>query len=254
MSRAKLFNLSGYPWHITQRCHNRDFLLKFKHDRKSWLHWLLYAKKKYKLIILNYSITSNHIHLIVYDDGRKNIIPYSMMLVSSRVALAYNKRKKRSGAYWEDNYHSTAVESETHLRRCLVYADLNMVRAKVVAHPKDWPFAGYHELTDRRERYMLIDKPTLMDLLRINSKEELRKIYENWIDEALASGKLERESKWTESIAVGGKDFVEEVKGRLGHRARHRKIEEIGEKHKEFILKEGQKEYLKEILRTKNTF
>ncbi|MBE0461572.1 MAG: hypothetical protein IBX60_08065 [Candidatus Aminicenantes bacterium] len=59
-----------------------------------------------------------------------------MMLVSSRVALEYNKRKNRSGAFWEDNYHATAVGTESHLHRCLIYVDLNMVRAKVVDHPK----------------------------------------------------------------------------------------------------------------------
>ena len=32
------------------------------------------------------------------------------------------------------------------------------------------------------------------------------------------------ESKWTQSIAVGGKTFLEKIKGILGYRARGRKI------------------------------
>ena len=31
-------------------------------------------------------------------------------------------------AFWEDRYHATAIESDDHLHRCLVYIDLNMVR------------------------------------------------------------------------------------------------------------------------------
>jgi len=41
----------------------------------------------------------------------------------------------RKGAFWEDRYHATAVEKERHLIRCMIYIDLNMVRAGVVDHP-----------------------------------------------------------------------------------------------------------------------
>jgi putative transposase len=41
----------------------------------------------------------------------------------------YNESKARHGAFWEDRYHATTVESDEHLHRCLVYIDLNMVRA-----------------------------------------------------------------------------------------------------------------------------
>ena len=37
------------------------------------------------------------------------------------------------------------------------------------------------------------------------------------------------ESKWTQSIAVGDKPFVEQVKERLGIRAKGRKIHESGD-------------------------
>jgi hypothetical protein len=35
------------------------------------------------------------------------------------------------------------------LARCLVYIDLNMVRAGVLRHPAHWPVGGYHEVGDR---------------------------------------------------------------------------------------------------------
>jgi putative transposase len=37
-------------------------------------------------------------------------------------------KKHRKGAFWEDRYHATAIESGEHLLRCLVYIDLDMVR------------------------------------------------------------------------------------------------------------------------------
>ena len=71
MARAVRHYIPGYVWHITHRCHKREFLLKFQKDRNTWLKWLFQAKKRYGLKVLNYTVTSNHIHLLVHDDQLK---------------------------------------------------------------------------------------------------------------------------------------------------------------------------------------
>ena len=43
-------------------------------------------------------------------------------------------RKNRNGAFWEDRYHATAVQTNKHLIKCITYIDLNMVRAGVAKH------------------------------------------------------------------------------------------------------------------------
>ena len=73
MARANRHHLPGHVWHITHRCHKREFLLKFDKDKKRWIHWLFEAKKRFGLTILNFTVTSNHIHLLVYD-GKVNIL------------------------------------------------------------------------------------------------------------------------------------------------------------------------------------
>jgi len=60
-----------------------------------------------------------------------------MQLIAGRTAQEYNQRKKRKGAFWEDRYHATAVDTGDYLSRCMVYIDLNMVRAGVVSLPED---------------------------------------------------------------------------------------------------------------------
>jgi putative transposase len=84
--------------------------------------------------VLDYTVTSNYIHLLVKDTG-PNIIAQSMQLIAGRTAQEYNHRKRRQGAFWEDRYHATVIEIDEYLNRCLVYIDLNMVRAGVVNHP-----------------------------------------------------------------------------------------------------------------------
>ena len=70
--------------------------------------------------MLNFMVTSNHVHLLVKDTG-PNVIARSMQLIAGRTAQEYNERKRRQGAFWEDRYPATAVEADEHLHRCLVY-------------------------------------------------------------------------------------------------------------------------------------
>ena len=89
MARSKRHFLPGHVWHITHRCHKKEFLLKFARDRRRWLQWLFEAKKRYGIRILNYMVTSNHIHLLVVDGGGRDVIPKSIKLVAGRTAQEY---------------------------------------------------------------------------------------------------------------------------------------------------------------------
>jgi REP element-mobilizing transposase RayT len=71
MARANRHYIPGYIWHITHRCHKKEFLLKFARERQRWISWLFEAKKRFGLSALNYAVTSNHIHLLVLDTGKR---------------------------------------------------------------------------------------------------------------------------------------------------------------------------------------
>jgi hypothetical protein len=55
------------------------------------------------LSVLNYTVTSNHIHLLVADDKSRNVIPDSIKLIAGRTGQEFNQRKARKGAYCVGN-------------------------------------------------------------------------------------------------------------------------------------------------------
>lgn len=223
MPRANRFHIPGAVWHLTHRCHDRHFLLKFEQDRQRWKHWLFQARKRYGLSVLNYIATSNHVHLLV-QDVRNGEISRSMQLIAGRTAQEYNRRKSRRGAFWEDRYFATAVSNDHHLIQCLTYIDLNMVRAGVVDHPAQWNVAGYHEIQSPPERYRIIDTEALCHLTHCRDELALQKAHGQWVAHALHNGQILREPIWTESVAVGSEDYIELVKSQLGTRAYHRQV------------------------------
>jgi len=226
MPRANRHYIPGYVWHVTHRCHKREFLLKFNKDKGRWLWWLFEAKKRYDACILDYVVTSNHIHLLMYDKGKEQAIPRALQLIAGRTGQEFNQRKGRQGAFWEDRYHATAVETNDHLARCIVYIDLNMVRAGVVAHPSEWgTFAGYNEIQHPKKRYALIDHAELIALFGFRDLGDMIRAHALWVDEALQQEKKARDGKWTETIAVGSKGYVDSIKEKLGALFLRRKVE-----------------------------
>jgi putative transposase len=240
MPRANRHFLPGYIWHITHRCHQQEFLLRFSRDRTCWVYWLYQATKRYGLRVLNYMVTSNHVHLLVKDSGY-DAIPRSMQLVAGRTAQVYNQRKSRKGAFWEDRYHATAVESGDHLSRCLVYIDLNMVRAGATQHPEEWRHCGYHEIQHKPSRYPVIDHTALMDSLGFKSIGSLQTAHKGWVIAAMGRETFDqRDPRWTESIAIGQQSYIDKIKEKLGHRASGRKSIQLDSGYQ---LKETQTRY-----------
>ena len=188
--------------------------MKFARDRRRWLRWLFEAKKRYNLIILNYVVTSNHIHLLVLDE-EKDAIASAIQLAAGRTAQEYNKRKKRKGAFWEDRYHATAIQTGEYLQRCLVYIDLNMIKAGVVDHPSQWGEGGYCELQNPVERYRIIDRKKLFTLLGFESDEEFQEAHRYWVNDALKNPQSRWETPFSQNIAVGSVEFVNSVAQKL---------------------------------------
>jgi putative transposase len=104
MPRANRYIVPGFDYHLTHRCHDRQFLLKFALDRHLYRIRLRQALLDCRVALLTYNIT-------------------------------HNRRKQRTGAFWEGRYHVTVVDSGTYLWDCLLYIELNRVRCGALGQP-----------------------------------------------------------------------------------------------------------------------
>lgn len=220
MPRANRYILPGFTYHITHRCHNRSFLLRFALDRDVYRKMLRERLQAFPVSLFTYCITSNHVHLLVrVRDGREATLGEFMQSLAGDFAQHYNLRKKRHGAFWGDRYHAVMVDSGPYFWDCLRYIDLNMVRAGAVAHPKEWSWCGCQELLGIKKRNRLVDVAEL--LYRVGdgiSLDGFRTEYSESLETALSVRDLNRDARWTESLAVGSRSFVEEVGDQIPNR------------------------------------
>ena len=148
-------------YHVTHRCHKREFLLKFAKHRDIYMRELWQMKQRFKIDVLDYMITSNHVHLLITARHGSDISK-ALQFLHGAVGQSYNTLKKRQGAFWSDRFHSTRIQNGDHLRRCLFYIDLNMVRAGAIVSPCEWEHCGVHELLGKKERYRIINMMRLL--------------------------------------------------------------------------------------------
>ena len=210
MPRAHRLKVAGGLFHLTHRCHNRAFLLRFARDRDAYRAKLRQKLKRFEVSLLDYCLTCNHVHLLVDAEDRLQVSGF-IREVAGEFARAYNKRKARLNAVWGDNFHATLVDTGQYLWRCLRYVELNMVRCGAVPHPRHWEWLGYHEIMGTRRRYRVLDLDRLCWRFGTDSIEELRGNLEATLHEAIVRNQMKREPCWTDSLAVGSRRFLEQV-------------------------------------------
>lgn len=159
----------------------------------------------------------------------KKMAPTQRAIYSEIHTLSVNLLRKNS--FSPGHFNVGPYKSGDHLSKCLVYIDLNMVRAGVVKHPSEWAFCGYNEIQEPKRKKVLINYQRLTELLGFNRYDEVQTYHKRWVDDYLENGKNTRDEKWTMSIAVGNRSFVERVKSLMGALAIGRKSTEVGDSY-----------------------
>jgi putative transposase len=106
---------------------------------------------------------SNHFHLLATpstDEG----VPLLMQAVGRSYVRAYNNRHGRTGTLWEGRYRSTLVQAERYLLACMVYIDLNPVRAGMVPEPADYAWSSHAHYIGRRTDRLVTPHPLYWEL------------------------------------------------------------------------------------------
>ena len=71
MPRAHRLKVAGGLFHLTRRCHNRAFLLRFARDRDAYRAKLRQKLKHFDVSLLDYCLTCNHVHHEIMGTRRR---------------------------------------------------------------------------------------------------------------------------------------------------------------------------------------
>ncbi len=142
MARLPRLTLPDYPHHVIQRGNNRQAIVAAPADYRRLLDILEESATRFQVAIHAYVLMSNHFHLLATPQTADGL-PNMMQAVGRSYVRYFNASQKRTGTLWEGRYKSTVIQSERYLLACMVYIDLNPVRASMVARAQDYPWSSH---------------------------------------------------------------------------------------------------------------
>ena len=163
MARLPRLTVPGYPHHIIQRGNNRQAIFSSAADYQMLLVLLDENAHKFGVALHAYVLMSNHFHLLATPTTADGL-PQMMQAVGRRYVRYFNDSQGRSGTLWEGRYRSTLIETDRYLLACMVYIDLNPVRAGMVRDARDYAWSSHGHYAGLRNDKVVTPHPLFWTL------------------------------------------------------------------------------------------
>ena len=109
-----------HPVHVTMRL--RDGVPSLRRKPLAGVVFAAFRAARARLgaRLVQFSVQSNHLHLIVEADGHR-ALSRAMQGLAVRLARRLNRRLERRGSVFADRYHARTLRTPLQVRRALIY-------------------------------------------------------------------------------------------------------------------------------------
>lgn len=194
----------GSTFHITWRCHNKQWLLSKDWAKQQYYDLLLKYKARYKIKIYSYCFMSNHPHLTGYCE-KKELLSDFFRLVNSQFARSYNKQVGRCGQVVMDRFKSPVIQTDADLLKVMYYIDLNPNRAGIIHHPRNYRWSSYRYYAEGKEDPLITPAPSYIKLGK--TKKARQSCYRQMVGEILRNDWKEKQP-YSSVLFIGDPDWV----------------------------------------------
>ena len=140
MSRTARIDIPEHFYHIMCRGQRKNPLFFSKKDKEYFILLLLSILQEYDILLLAYSLMTNHFHLLVYR--RMDSLGIIMKKLNIRYAIYFNKKYNVVGHVFQGRYKSSIVLDEKYLVHLIKYIHDNPVKAGIVKKAEDYEFSS----------------------------------------------------------------------------------------------------------------
>jgi REP element-mobilizing transposase RayT len=141
MARPLRIEYDGALYHVTSRGNDGKSIFKDDRDRELFLNTLAQVTQRFHWLCHAYCLMNNHYHLVIETpDGN---LSKGMRQLNGVYTQAYNKRHGRVGRIFQGRFKGILVQKDSHFLEVCRYVVLNPVRAKTIAHPRQWRWSSY---------------------------------------------------------------------------------------------------------------
>ncbi|MGK7877358.1 MAG: transposase [Xenococcaceae cyanobacterium] len=192
---------TGYSYHITTRCNNREFKLSRRECREVFLYAIRKALDKHKFKLYALCIMSNHVHYLIEPAPGEDLAKI-MHFLNWYTAMLFNRMLNRTGHFWEKRYYADGFPPEDFHRalNTLRYIHGNPKAAKI-RHSFFYDFSNYGSYERLTDDGLTQWHPAFLQLG--NSLEECAKKYKGFCNKYKPKTKTPRKCHWGSKILAG---------------------------------------------------
>ena len=217
MARLGRYFLPDQPLHVIQRGNNRQKIFFADDDFALYRDWLAEAAAANGCAIHAYVLMTNHVHLLVTPGGADSL-PRTMQSLGRRYVRYVNARRRRTGTLWDGRYRAAPIDSDAYFLACCRYIELNPVRARMVARPRDWRWSSWRAHATGATDPVVSDHPLYRGLGRnaVARQEAYRALFRQALGDDFLDGiRAATNGGW----AFGDERFRQAVAEAAGRRA-----------------------------------
>lgn len=143
MARLARLALPHHLHHLVQTGNNHQCIFNCTAHYQQFLQLLAEASRQSKVSIHAYVLMPDHFHLLATPNEDNNGLSQMMQALGRRYVRYFNDSSGRSGTLWAGRYRSTVLQPALYGLQCMVYVDLNCVRAGIGAAAAHYPWSSH---------------------------------------------------------------------------------------------------------------
>lgn len=145
MTRPLRIEFPGALYHITARGNRRNKIFLTDGDNLTWLAHLGETCERFNFVVHAYCQMPNHFHLLLETvDGE---LARGMRHLNGQFSQHVNRKHGLVGHLFQGRYKAILCQNDLYKLELARYIVLNPVRARMVAHPVEWPWSSFTATT-----------------------------------------------------------------------------------------------------------
>ena len=178
-------------------------------DRLLFLALLAEAVRRFRWVIHQYTLMTNHFHLMI--ETPEPTLSRGMKFVEGSYVQALNRRRGRSGPLLDGRFKSQLVEKETYLLILMRYIANNPVRARMVERAEEYRWGSHRAIAGFEEAPAWINTEWALERFGKDMATQRRE-YRKFVD---AGAGITR-APWKDAVGqilIGSPAWVERMRG-----------------------------------------
>jgi REP element-mobilizing transposase RayT len=205
MARPLRLEYPDAVYHLTARGNAREAIFLDEEDREAFLTVLGSVVARFRWLVHAYCLMTNHYHLLI-ETPEPNL-SRGMRQLNGVYTQDFNRRHHRTGHILAGRFKAVLVERETHLLELARYVALNPVRAKAVAHARQWTWSSYRATAGETRAPAFLTTDWLLSQFA-SERGEAERLYRRFVAEGRGVG------VWQDlrgGVLLGSEGFAERL-------------------------------------------